>query len=277
MTMSSKKPPVPVLPDDVDLIDSHCHLDMDEYRQDLDQVIHRAAQHGVRGILTIGIDLPSSNSAVMIASRYGSVRATVGFHPHEAEKATPTTLSALAALAADNAEEVVGWGEIGLDYVKQYAPLEIQRQVFRRQLQMARELKLPVIIHDREAHDDCLRIIREEGPFDDGGVMHCFSADLDFALRMIDCNFHISIPGIVTYKKAEEMQEVAAKVPIERLLVETDGPFLSPVPYRGKRNEPLYTLYTAAHIADLRQTDIVELARQTTANCRSLFNYQFNC
>ena len=265
------------MPDDVGLIDSHCHLDMDEYRQDLDQVIDRAARHGVKGIITIGIDLASSSSAILIASHYGSIRATVGFHPHEAEKAVPDALSALAALASDNTEEVVGWGEIGLDYVKQYAPLEIQRQVFRRQLQMARELKLPVIIHDREAHDDCLQIIREEGPFDDGGVMHCFSANLDFALKMIDCNFHISIPGIVTYKKAEEMQEVAAKVPIERLLVETDGPFLSPVPYRGKRNEPLYTLYTAAHIADLRQTDVVELARQTTANCRSLFNYQFNC
>ncbi len=275
--MSRKKPHVPILPADVCLIDSHCHLDMDDYRHDLDQVIDRAARHGVKGIITIGIDLPSSNSAVMIARRYGSIRATVGFHPHDADKATSETLSALAALASDNSEEVVGWGEIGLDYVKQYAPPAIQRQVFRRQLQMARELKLPVIIHDREAHDDCLRIINEEGPFAAGGVMHCFSADFDFARRMIDCNFHISIPGIVTYKKADEMQEVAAKVPIERLLVETDGPFLSPVPYRGKRNEPLYTLYTAAQIADLRETDVVELARQTTANCRSLFNYQFNC
>lgn len=275
--MSRKKPPVPVLSDDVYLIDSHCHLDMDDYSQDLDQVIDRAARHGVKGIVTIGIDLPSSTSAVMIARRYKTIRATVGFHPHDAEKATSESLAELAALASGNAEEVVGWGEIGLDYVKKYAPAATQRAVFRRQLQIARELKLPVIIHDREAHDDCLRIIREEGPFEQGGVMHCFSADLNFAHRIIDNNFHISIPGIVTYNKAEEMQEVASQLPIERLLVETDGPFLSPVPYRGKRNEPLYTLYTAAHIADLRQTDVAELARQTSANCRTLFNYNFNC
>jgi TatD DNase family protein len=138
-------------------------------------------------------------------------------------------------------------------------------------------MNLPVIIHDREAHEDCLRIINEEGPFDRGGVMHCFSGDLELARRVIDRNFHISIPGIVTYKKAEEMQEVAAHVPIERLLVETDGPFLSPVPYRGKRNEPLYTLYTAARIAELRQIDMVDLATQTSANCRLLFNCQFDC
>ena len=275
--MSRKKPSVPVLPDNVYLIDSHCHLDMDDYSQDLDQVIDRAVRHGVRGIVSIGIDLPSSTTAVMIARRYKSIRATVGFHPHDAEKASPEALAELASLASSNAEEVVGWGEIGLDYVKKYAPPATQREVFRRQLRIAKELKLPVIIHDREAHQDCLRIIGEEGPFEDGGVMHCFSANLDFARRVIDHNFHISIPGIVTYKKAEEMQEVAAQIPIERLLVETDGPFLSPVPYRGKRNEPLYTLYTAAHIAGLRHTDLAEFAGQTSANCRSLFNYQFNC
>ncbi len=265
------------MPDNVSLIDSHCHLDMDDYLHDLNEVINRAAEHGVRGIVTIGIDLASSRSAVMIARRYSAVRATIGFHPHDADKATPQSLAELAALASDCDKEVVAWGEIGLDYVKKYAPPDAQRKIFRKQLQIAREMNLPVIIHDREAHEDCLRIINEEGPFDRGGVMHCFSGDLELARRVIDRNFHISIPGIVTYKKAEEMQEVAAQVPIERLLVETDGPFLSPVPHRGKRNEPLYTLYTAARIAELRQIDMVDLAIQTSANCRLLFNCQFDC
>ena len=161
--------------------------------------------------------------------------------------------------------------------MKKYSPLETQRRVFRTQLQMARELKLPVIIHDREAHEDCLRIIQEEGPFEQGGIMHCFSGDINFARRVIDHNFHISIPGIVTYKKADEMQDVASHVPIERLLVETDGPFLAPIPYRGKRNEPLYTLYTAARIAELRGMEIGEFARQTTENCRLLFRTDFDC
>lgn len=274
--MSRKRPPVPRLPDGVSLIDSHCHLDMDDYSNDLDEVIDRAARHGVKGIITIGIDLASSYSAVRIARRFRSVRATVGFHPHDAETADPSSLSKMATMVEENREEVIGWGEIGLDYVKKYSPPEDQRRIFREQLRTAKELKLPVIIHDREAHDDCLRIISEEGPFERGGIMHCFSGNLELARRVIDHNFHISIPGIVTYNKADEMKEVAAQVPIERLLVETDGPFLSPVPYRGKRNEPLYTLYTAAQVAELRGLELADLARLTSENCRSLFNYDFN-
>jgi TatD DNase family protein len=275
--MSRKKPPLPGLPDDVCLIDSHCHLDMDEYQSDLDQVIDRALRHGVKGIVSIGIDLASSQSAVAIAGRTSAVRATVGFHPHDADRASPASLTELAALADSNKAEVVGWGEIGLDYVKKYSPPETQRKIFRRQLQMARELRLPVIIHNREADHDCLRIISQEGPFEHGGIMHCFSGDLSVALKVIDNNFHISLPGIVTYNKAEEMQKVASQVPMERLLVETDGPFLAPVPFRGKRNEPLYTLYTAARIAELRGIELAELARQTTKNCQALFNYGFDC
>ena len=274
--MSRKKPPLPILPDNASLIDSHCHLDMADFQSDLDLVIDRAIQNGVKGIVTIGIDLASSHSAVGISRRTAAVRATVGFHPHEADKADQKTLAQLVDLAEKNKGEVVGWGEIGLDYVKKYSPPETQRDIFREQLRIARELKLPVIIHDREAHEDCLRIIKEEGPFEQGGIMHCFSGDLNFARRVIDHNFHISIPGIVTYNKAYEMQDVASQVPIERLLIETDGPFLAPVPYRGKRNEPLYTLFTAARIAELRGLELGNFARQTTGNCKSLFNYDFD-
>ena len=275
--MSSKKPSLPKLPAGVSLIDSHCHLDMAEYRRDLDQVMTRAAGHGIKGIVTIGIDLESSEAAVTIARRSSMVRATVGVHPHDAEKASSASLARIVALTDHYREEVVGWGEIGLDYVKKYAPPDIQRAAFRKQLHLAKELKLPVIIHDREAHEDCLRIIDETGPFEQGGIMHCFSGNLEFAHRVIDNNFHISIPGVVTFKKAEVMQEVASQVPLDRLLLETDGPFLAPVPYRGKRNEPLYTLYTAARIAELRDIDIGELAAQTTRNCCALFNYEFDC
>ncbi|MBT8347283.1 MAG: TatD family hydrolase [Desulfofustis sp.] len=275
--MSRKKPPLPSLPDDFCLIDSHCHLDMADYQSDLDQVIDRAARHNVKGIVTIGIDLSSSQDAVAIAKRWKAVRATVGFHPHDADKASQKALAQLVDLVEKNTEAVVGWGEIGLDYVKKYSPPETQRSVFRKQLRIARELKLPVIIHDRDAHEDCLRIVREEGPFEQGGIMHCFSGDLNFARRVMANNFHISIPGIVTYNKADEMQDVASHVPIERLLVETDGPFLAPVPYRGKRNEPLYTLFTAARIAELRGIELGELARQTTENCQWIFGTEFDC
>lgn len=275
--MSRKQPPLPILDERVSIIDSHCHLDMDDYREDLDQVIGRAIHGGVRGIVTIGIDPSSSRSAVSLAKRYTCIRATVGIHPHDAETATETALTEVFDLASENQEEVVGYGEIGLDYVKKYADPKVQRKVFRIQLRLARELKLPIIIHDREAHDDCLRIIKEEGPFDYGGIMHCFSGNLKFAHEVIDCNFHVSIPGIVTYNKADEMREVARHLPIDRLLVETDGPFLAPVPYRGKRNEPLYTLYTVARIAELRNISTEELARHTTANACALFNYTFGC
>lgn len=275
--MSKKIPPPPVLPDDAAVIDSHCHLDMDDYRTDLEDVIRRAERAGVKGVVTIGTDLQSSRSAIAIARAHPSVRATVGIHPHDADTATDKTLRSLADLAAENPDEVVGYGEIGLDYVKQYSDRKTQLAVFRSQLRLARELKLPVIIHDREAHEDCLQIISQEGPFDQGGVMHCFSGDTEFARKIIDRNFHISIPGVVTFNKAETMQRVAAAISDERLLVETDGPFLSPVPYRGKRNEPLYTLYTLASIAGLRETTCAELARRTTANCCKLFGYSFNC
>ena len=274
--MSKARQPVPAIENGMSIIDSHCHLDMADYNNDLDLVLSRALDHGVKGVVTIGIDLLSSHSAIDIAKQYNFVRATVGIHPHEAASASKENLDTIGVLAQQN-KEVVGYGEIGLDYVKKYADPHIQRAAFTNQLQLAKELKLPIIIHDREAHDDCLKLIRSEGPFDCGGIMHCFSGDLEFAKKIIDCNLHISIPGIVTYKKAESMQRVAAEIPLERMLVETDGPFLAPAPYRGKRNEPLFSIYTADTIARLRQTTLKEIAEQTTVNCCKLFNYRFGC
>ena len=270
--MSRKKLPLPILPDNVSLIDSHCHLDMDDYLHDLNEVINRAAEHGVRGIVTIGIDLASSRSAVMIARRYSAVRATIGFHPHDADKATPQSLAELAKLASDCDKEVVAWGEIGLDYVKKYAPPDAQRKIFRKQLQIAREMNLPVIIHDREAHEDTLQCIREQGPFPTGGVMHCFSGDMTFASQVLDVGLYISIPGIVTFKNASALQKVAQEIPLDRMLLETDSPFLTPAPFRGKRNRPEYLLYTAEMVAKLRGISIDEIAQKTSKNTRQLFS-----
>ena len=185
-------------------------------------------------------------------------------------------IGSLALLAEKHKDVIVGYGEIGLDYAKKYSEPEVQRTIFRHQLRLAKELGLPIIIHDRDAHEDCLNIIEEEGPFEHGGIMHCFSGNLNFARKIIDCNLLISIPGIVTFKNARELQEVAAQIPIDKLLLETDGPFLAPVPYRGKRNEPVYTLYIAETIAKLRETSLEDSADRTTANACRLFRYPFN-
>lgn len=267
---------IPALPNGATLVDSHCHLDMTDYRDDLGQVVERAARHGVTGIVTIGIDLASSRQAVAIAERFTTVRATVGIHPHHADDVDRTTLDALAGLAERYRQHVVGFGEIGLDYVKRHATPERQRSALIKQLGLAKELKLPIVIHDREAHDDCLKLLQSEGPFEQGGVMHCFSGDLEFARIVLDTNLHISIPGIVTFKSARDLQAVAAHIPLDRLLVETDGPFLAPVPFRGKRNEPLYTLYTAAAIANLQGVELSEIARRTSENARRLFACTFS-
>ncbi len=274
--MTKQNPaPLPHLKRASYLIDSHCHLDMDAYREDLDMVLQRATKNRVIGIVTIGTDLASSMHALRLAETYSSLRVAIGVHPHDAGKVREGDLSKLALLAEKHKDVVVGYGEIGLDYAKKYSPPEIQRNVFRQQLRRARELKLPIIIHDRDAHADCLKILKEEGPFHQGGIMHCFSGDLDFASSVIDCNLLISIPGIVTYKNAGTLHDVAARIPIDSMLVETDGPYLAPVPYRGKRNEPVYTLYIAEAIARLRDTSLEEIADRTSANACRLFRHNF--
>jgi TatD DNase family protein len=243
---------------------------MDAYREDLAEIIKSATQCGVSRIITIGIDMVSSCRAVELASRYSGVFATVGIHPHSARDASDDVYQKLKTLAAD--PKVVGYGEIGLDYAKQYAPVEIQQQEFSRQLVLARELHLPVIIHDREAHEDTLALLHEKGPFPAGGVMHCFSGDLTFAHQMLEIDFYISIPGIVTFKNAKDLQQVVQEIPLERMLLETDGPFLAPVPWRGKVNRPDYLLYTAGKVAELKNISIEEVAEQTRLNTEKLFS-----
>jgi TatD DNase family protein len=251
-------------------IDTHCHLDMAAYQDDLDEVIASAARHGVPRILTIGIDVASSQKAIDLASRYAGVFATVGIHPHDAMQATPEALARLRLLAEN--DQVVGYGEIGLDYAKNYSPRKVQIQAFAQQLELAKEVALPVIIHDRDAHDDVLSLIRTVGPFPHRGVMHCFSGDLQLARNVLDLGFYLSIPGVATFANATTLREVIRMVDLDNLLLETDGPFLAPVPYRGKRNEPKYLLHTAHMVAELKNISLDELARTTTANATRLFN-----
>jgi TatD DNase family protein len=250
-------------------IDTHCHLDMENYENDRDKVIDRALQAGISKIITIGIDAASSQRAVRLAEKYPSVYAAIGVHPHDAAQVTKNDFKIIERLALH--KKVVGYGEIGLDYAKLYSAKDIQQQVFSRQLSMAKELGLPVIIHDRDAHNDTLRILKQHFPFPAGGVMHCFSGDIAFADKVMELGFFISIPGIVTFKNATSLQQVACVMPLQSMLMETDGPFLAPVPYRGKRNVPEFLLHTARKIAELRKTTLTEIAETTTANANTLF------
>lgn len=265
-----KRTQPPALSPGYGLIDSHCHLDMEADQDALDDIIRSAEQCHVHTIITIGIDLASSQRAVELADTYPGIYAAVGIHPHSAEDGDDSVYQKIKKLAGS--EKVVAYGEIGLDYAKQYAPTDRQRVEFSRQLELAKELELPIIIHDREAHEDTLHIIREQGPFPAGGVMHCFSGDTVFAREVLDLGLYISIPGIVTFKNASDLQEVAREIPLDRMLLETDGPFLAPVPFRGKRNRPEYILYTAAMVAALRGISIDEVARQTSRNTEQLFS-----
>lgn len=249
---------------------------MDSYKDDLDVLLHRAQAQGIKSIITIGIDLQSSIAAVKLARQYPFIKATVGIHPHDIEQIDSTTYSSIKKLVNENREEVVAYGEIGLDYVKNYSPKTLQLKAFEEQLSLAKELELPVVIHDREAHDDCLSILQAAAPFPRGGVMHCFSGDIEFAQKILDLGFYISIPGVVTFKNGLDLQEVARKIPLNTLLLETDGPFLSPMPWRGKRNEPAYIAYTAKKIAELKNITIEAVAKQTSLNALKLFHYSLD-
>jgi len=249
------------------LIDSHAHLDMREFDKDREHVISRAVESGIACIITIGIDLSSSLKALELAGMYEFIYSSVGYHPHNAEQVGDNDLKELCGLISE--QKVVAWGEIGLDFYRRHSSPEKQIQVFEQQLDMAHDFDLPVIIHSREAHKETKEILVKKGG--GIGVIHCFSGDYDLAMEFIEMGYYISIPGTVTYKNALQVQDVAARIPLEKLLIETDAPFLAPVPERGKRNEPLFVTYTARKIADLRDMEIEEVSRQTSENAIRLF------
>ncbi len=232
-------------------------------------IIQSCEAAGVKQIITVGIDLQSSQKAVQYAEQYSGVYATIGVHPHNVASITDAYLEQLIKLA--DHPKVVAYGEIGLDFVKLYAPVEIQLEQFERQVELAKNIDLPLVIHDREAHDDILTILKKALPFPAGGVMHCFSGNLNYAKKILDLGFYISIPGVVTFNKAADLQEVAQNVPVSALLLETDAPFLAPVPMRGRKNKPDYVLYTAQKIAELQGKSLDEVACITSANAVKLF------
>lgn len=251
------------------LIDTHCHLDLKDFDGDRPAVLRRALESGVGRFITIGINLPSSRRAVALASQYEEVYATVGIHPHGACRLTPRQTQELLALGRE--QRVVAYGEIGLDFYRDRQPRPVQRSCFGEQLALARQLGLPVVVHDRDAHEETLEVLRAEKTWDAGGVMHCFSGDWRFARRCLDLNLHIAIAGPVTFGNAPNLHDVARRCPFDRLVLETDAPFLAPVPERGRRNEPAFLRYTAAKVAALRKAPLAEISRQTSDNARRLF------
>mgnify|MGYP001212994108 CR=1 FL=1 len=253
------------------MIDSHCHLDSRKFEADREAVIERALAAGVTQMLTIGTGdgPPDLEAGIRLAEKYPFLYTTVGVHPHEADRVTDETLADLERLLAH--PKVVAFGEIGLDYHYNFSPPETQRAVFRDQLAIARKANKPIVIHTREAWADTAAMLREHWPADGpGGIMHCFSGGPQEARESLDMGFYISFAGVVTFPKALDLQQAAREVPLDRILIETDAPYLAPVPFRGKRNEPAFVAHTAAKVAELQGISTEELIAATTVNFRRL-------
>src|SRR5882762_10707159 len=247
------------------LFDTHAHLHFPDFADDLDAVLDRARAAGVRGVVTIGTDRETNRAVVELARRLPEVWATVGIHPHDAAEATEADFEEMEGLARSEAK-VVGLGEMGLDFFRNLSPRDVQESAFRRQLALARAVAKPVVIHCRDAHAETLAILRDEKAGETGGVMHCFSGDVEIARRCLDLGLLISLAGPVTYKNARALPDVARFVPADRLVLETDCPYLPPHPHRGQRNEPAWVAITAAHVAGLRGVTPEALGQTVTEN-----------
>ena len=256
-------------------VDSHAHIDGAEFDADRDEVVARAREAGVVAILNVGTGDPHGadlERAVRVAEHYEGVYAAVGVHPHDARLFDERAAERVLELA-QSSERIIAWGEIGLDYHYDNSPREVQREVFTRQLRMARDLSLPVVIHSREADADTLETLRaESNGAGRAGIMHCFGGGYELAAGVLELGFMISFAGNVTFKKAEALRDVARRVPLERLLIETDCPFLTPVPFRGRRNEPARVVETASALAELHGISAAEFGRITTGNFQRFFN-----
>jgi len=252
----------------LDLFDTHAHLHFPEFDADREAMLARAREAGVRRMVTIGTETTTSRAAVALAAREADVWATVGVHPHDAAAADETALAEIERLAAES--RVVAIGEIGLDYFRNLSPVEDQQRVFRALLAMARRIRKPVIVHCRDAGDDVLKILAEEHVTEMGGIMHCFSGDVVMARRCLDLGLLISLAGPLTYPNARALPDVARFVPADRLVIETDCPFLPPQGHRGQRNEPAYLAVTAARVAELRGEPLDAMAARLSANACGL-------
>jgi TatD DNase family protein len=251
------------------LVDSHAHLDMPQFDSDIDDVVERAEKEGVPYIITVASDIESNAKGLKISKRFKNVYATVGIHPHDVKETDKGIYDELQTLAKD--KKVVAWGEIGLDYYRNYSPKDIQKKEFKTQIGLAKETGLPVIIHNRDAETDILSILKKESPLKKGGVIHCFSGDKKLLKEFLRLGFYISIAGPVTYKNSHNLQDVVREIPTERLLIETDCPFLAPEPVRGKRNEPAFVRYTAQRIAEIKGLSLEDIERIVCSNSYDLF------
>jgi len=251
------------------LTDTHTHLNASQFDEDRDQVIERAREQGVSRMINIGFNRETIPTSLELTERYDFIYTAVGWHPTDAIDMKPDDLDWIEQLCSR--DKVVAIGEIGLDYYWDTSPKEVQHRVFREQIRLARKLGMPIVIHNRDAHHDVVQLLREEKAEDVGGVMHCFSGSWETAKLCLDMNFYISFGGPITYKNAKQPKEVLAQVPLDRLLVETDAPYLTPHPFRGKRNETGYVKLVAEAAADIRGISFEELARITSENATRLF------
>jgi TatD DNase family protein len=256
----------------MELIDSHAHIDGPQFADDREAMLSRARAAGVSTILAIGTGPgPEKLDATLpFAEAHNWIYTTVGIHPHDGKEVTPAHLETLAALAKH--PKVIAWGEIGLDYFYDHSPRDVQERVFRQQMDLAHAANLPIIIHCRDAWDDCLRILADAWkPTGLGGILHCFTSTLDHAEKGLDMGFLISFTGNISYPKAQNIRDVAKALPLSNILIETDSPYLAPQPHRGKRNEPAYVLEVAKALANVRDCDLSEIAAKTTENFRRFF------
>ncbi|ENQ3080791.1 TatD family hydrolase [Bacillus sp. WLY-B-L8] len=254
------------------LFDTHSHLNAEQFKEDLQEVIARMKEVGVSYTVVVGFDEMTIKKAIELAETYDFIYAAVGWHPVDAIDMTEEHLKWLEELAAH--PKVVALGEMGLDYHWDKSPKEVQKEVFRKQIKLARKVNLPIIIHNRDATQDIVDILKEENASEVGGIMHCFSGSVEVAKQCVEMNFLISLGGPVTFKNAKKPKEVAMEIPMEQLLIETDCPYLTPHPFRGKRNEPSYVKLVAEEIAKLKGLSYEEVAVKTTENAKKLFGIQ---
>ncbi len=253
------------------LIDSHAHIQGQEYAGEVEAVITRAREAGIDKIIAVGGagDLSSNHDAIALADSYDNVYATVGMHPHDAKDVGPEELRSVQDLTVH--PKVIAVGETGLDYYYSHSPHDVQRRVFADFIQLARETGLPLVVHERDAAQDAVQLLRSEGNGDLGGVLHCFTGNYEAARAYLDLGFYLSFTGIITFKNAEPLRDVVRRVPLEKMLIETDSPYLTPVPHRGKRNEPAYVRLVAEAMAKIKAVSLEEVAQITTDNVGNLF------
>ncbi|MGS2780273.1 TatD family hydrolase [Robertmurraya sp. GLU-23] len=251
------------------LFDTHVHLNAEQFSEDLNEVIDRARLEGVQNMVVVGFDRPTILKAMELIEEYDFIYASIGWHPVDAIDMRDEDLVWIEELAKH--PKVVAIGEMGLDYYWDKSPKDVQQDVFRKQIQLAKKLKLPIVIHNREATADIVTILKEEKAAEVGGIMHCFSGSVEVAKECVEMNFYISLGGPVTFKNAKKPKEVAQEIPLNKLLIETDCPYLAPHPYRGKRNEPSYVKLVAEQIAELKGLSYEEVSQVTTENAKILF------